>query len=442
MQSITLVLVDIGLAVMMLRHSLVCISVCRSAHFLRTARNGRGARRLGRGGPRFIIVVPVLREANTLRAAVEHLELLKRDHQAQILVVTTEREVAEKNSYPDAGDTIRIASALSLDNRITHLHYEDPLGVKADQLNCAVAYCEKMHRGELNQVYIIVYDADSRPPVISLDDFSEAIQNNPTVDVFHQSSRFELRRKAGVRAPSWRNTFEQVLVDSGALRANRFVLSYELPRLMARTGILGKFNRWVSSCVYTHVTGHGLCVRASLLKLRPFPSRSPLEDMHYSFILGSHNTAMVPIQSLDSAEVPETLRRQFIQATSWFQGPARFKSYLKDNAIKRGLRAKCLALSAAAISIEWLSCAIMPTALFFWALNGQGSSQLFAAGILLLFLIQVVISEIVLGGDHSLKRRVARVALFPMTVTIFGLAGWVGVGKLLGNRNIHAKTER
>jgi hypothetical protein len=35
------------------------------------------------------------------------------------------------------------------------------------------------------------------------------------------------------------------------------------------------------------VTGHGLCVRLSLLERLPFPARSPLEDMHYSFTLCS-----------------------------------------------------------------------------------------------------------------------------------------------------------
>ena len=51
--------------------------------------------------------------------------------------------------------------------------------------------------------------------------------------------------------------------------------------------------------VYAHVTGHGLCVRLSLLEQLPFPARSPLEDMHYSFILGSRGLPMVPVPSLD-----------------------------------------------------------------------------------------------------------------------------------------------
>ncbi|HUZ26193.1 MAG TPA: hypothetical protein VMV07_20760 [Streptosporangiaceae bacterium] len=39
--------------------------------------------------------------------------------------------------------------------------------------------------------------------------------------------------------------------------------------------------RALCSGVDAHVTGHGLCVRLSLLEKLPFPARSPLEDMHY-----------------------------------------------------------------------------------------------------------------------------------------------------------------
>jgi Glycosyl transferase family group 2 len=70
------------------------------------------------------------------------------------------------------------------------------------------------------------------------------------------------------------------------------------------------------------VTGHGLCVRLSLLLRLPFPHRSPLEDMHYSFRLGSHGLAMVPVASLDRAEVPGSVRAQVGQAARWFFGPA------------------------------------------------------------------------------------------------------------------------
>lgn len=332
--NMTLLLIEIFLASMLLRHALVTLSVCRSVSFLR--RSPTVAREDRDSGPYFFIVVPALREANTLSSAVHHLKQMIREHQARIILVTTEREVSEAPKYPGASNTIDIALALARDDRIVHLHYRDPLGVKADQLNFAVEHISKIAPETLDNVFVVVYDADSRPPFSALDDFDRAIRTNPSVDVFHQSSKFELRTGAGAGKATWLNSCAQSLLESGALRANRFVLSYELPRLLARNGARGRFRRFMSSYVYTHVTGHGLCVKARLLVKRPFPSRSPLEDMHYSFILGSHNTAMVPVASLDSAEVPDTLRGQFDQAMSWFQGPARFRNYLKDGAILQG----------------------------------------------------------------------------------------------------------
>jgi hypothetical protein len=78
----------------------------------------------------------------------------------------------------------------------------------------------------------------------------------------------------------------------------------------------------------------------------PFPARSPLEDMHYSFILGSRGLPMIAVPSLDSAEVPDSVTAQLQQAARWFFGPARFARYLKDPATLRGWRARAMAASA------------------------------------------------------------------------------------------------
>jgi len=387
-------------------------------------------------------MVPVLREGSILRSAIDHLDLLRRTHLAHIVVVTTQREVAEAASHPDAADTLEVARTLAREGRVIHLHYDDPLGVKGDQLNFAVARCRELLQESFEDAFVLVYDADSRPPTRSLSEFSRAICNNPTVDVFHQSSVFEVRGDKKIADKTGPAYLRRMLVESGALRANRFVLAYELPRLLSRAALRGPLRRTITSYVYTHVTGHGLCIRASLLKCLPFPARSPLEDMHYSFILGSHNIAMVPIPSLDSAEVPPSLQAQFEQAASWFQGPARFAQYFSDDAIRSGPRAWSLALTAAAISLEWLSCAFMPALLFGVAMFGTSTAQLLATAILGLFLFQLLVTELVLGSSSSPGHRLGKLVVFPIVVTLFGIAGWVGALKLLVGGSFQAKTER
>ena len=95
----------------------------------------------------------------------------------------------------------------------------------------------------------------------------------------------------------------------------------------------------------------------SLLIDLPFPARSPLEDTHYSFYLGSRDFPMIAVPSLDRAEVPGTVREQIRQAARWFFGPARFMRYLRDPATRQGVRATIMALSALGSAVEWLGCA-------------------------------------------------------------------------------------
>src|ERR1019366_2549677 len=234
------------------RQMFVLAALVRSGRFLR---HGEAARPPGAGGgttPRFFIVVPVLREAAVLREAVAHFQAVTCGHAATVLVVTTAREPAETGRHPAAGDTTALARELAGEGTCTHVHYPDPLGLKGDQLNYAAACCAGMLPDGVpsSQAFLVCYDADSRPPVDSLARFTQAIAGNPGADVFHQSSRFEFRPP---RRPG-----------AGALRANRFVLGFEIPRLVNRSARVSAVKRALCSGVYAHVTGHGLCVRLSL----------------------------------------------------------------------------------------------------------------------------------------------------------------------------------
>ena len=103
----------------------------------------------------------------------------------------------------------------------------------------------------------------------------------------------------------------------------------------------------------------------------PFPARSPLEDMHYSFLLGSRSLPMVAVPSLDSAEVPDTVTAQVQQAARWFFGPARFARSLQDPAARPGWRAKVMAASAAGSAAEWVGCGIVPALVCFLIVAGS-----------------------------------------------------------------------
>jgi hypothetical protein len=386
-------------------------------------------------------VVPVLREAAILPEAVTHFRALACGHVATVVIVTTAREDGEAPRHPAAGDTVAAAQELAREGKCVHLHYPEPLGLKADQLNYAAARCAAMLLGGVpsSSAFLACYDADSRPPLDSLARFTRAIAGHPGADVFHQSSRFEARRRP-TAGPL--RQLRAAVCDAGALRANRFVLGFELPRLLNRSGQASVIKRALCSGVYAHVTGHGLCVRLSLLEKLPFPARSPLEDMHYSFILCSQGLPMVPVPSLDCAEVPGSVTAQVHQAARWFFGPARFARYLEDPATRGGWPTKIMAASAFGSAAEWAGCAIVPALVCVLITAGTPAVRITAGCYAAVCTAQVVLTEAWLGAPGPPGTRLARLAAFPLALGVHGTGGILGCARLLGGASGAGKTER
>jgi hypothetical protein len=423
------------------RQAFVLSGIMRSGRFLRQETDPQPASGHSGAAVRFFIVVPVLREAAILPAAVAHFQALACGHAATVVIVTTAREAAEAHQHPAAGDTVAAARELARDGKCLHLHYPDPLGLKADQLNYAAASCAAMLPDGVpsSQALLTCYDADSRPPLDSLARFTRAIEGHPGADVFHQSSRFESRQQPAA-GPLRRA--RAAVCDAGSLRANRFVLGFELPRLLNRSGQASALKRALCSGVYAHVTGHGLCVRLSLLERLPFPARSPLEDMHYSFILGSRGLPMVPVPSLDSAEVPGSVTAQVQQAARWFFGPARFARYLKDPAARTGWPARVMAASAAGSAAEWAGCAVVPAVVCVLIAAGTPPVRVTAGCYAAVCAVQVVLTEAWLGAPGPPAARLARVAAFPLALGVHGAGGLLGWARLLRGASGAGKTER
>ena len=207
------------------RQAFVLSAIVRSGRFLRQGHDARQPSAGSGAMPRFFIVVPVLREAAILPETVAHFQALACGHAATVVIVTTAREAAEAPRNAADGDTIAAARKLAREGKCVHLNYPDPLGLKADQLNHAAAHCAAMLPGGVpsSQAFLACYDADSRPPLDSLDRFTRAIVDHPRSDVFHQSSRFESRQRPAA-GPLRR--VRAAVCDAGALRANRFVLGF------------------------------------------------------------------------------------------------------------------------------------------------------------------------------------------------------------------------
>ena len=436
-------ILTILLLFLVMRHLLVLKSIYRSYRFLNKNLLKGKSTDIETPRPFFYIVLPVLREAAIIRQTLDHFKTLVKGHNARVVVVTTTREDFESKRYTEFENTIMMVKELARTGMCVHLHYPNPEGIKADQLNYAAYHLISSMTDDatISNSFIICYDADSRPPFDSLSCFENVISRYTDVNIFHQSSQFEMRQieNTGKSVPSW---LKRVIANSGALRANRFVLAYEIPRLLNRSTLSGYLKRKVCSYVFSHVTGHGLCIRLSLLKHLPFPSRSPLEDMHYSFILGSRNEPIIPIPSLDCADVPAVLRDQVEQAARWFFGPGRFFSYFRYLESTQDLRARLLCVSCIAICIEWLSCAIIPMLLVLLLWNSNIFIRVLVAAFIIVYSLQLIAVELCIGSPIRILDTVGRFIFYPINCILFGIGGIIGAIRLIRGTSIESKTER
>lgn len=401
----------LALAAQILRHAIILGNVEAAARRIRRTVPVENA-----GGPPVAVVLPMLREQRLVAETVEHFRGLLRGGD-QLLVVTSARETA--GSGPTTSD---LASRLCNGRHVRHLHLSDPAGRKGDQVNLAAAALA----GDGRDWLVVVYDADSRPPRGSLSEFAALAAAHPYVNVFHQSARFEVRGRPGA--------LQRALADAGALRANRFVLAYELPRLLSRAPAASRRRRLAARLTYGHVSGHGLGVRAAYLRHRPLPARTTMEDMYWSFGLAAEGVPIVPLHSLDRSEVPTPFNAQLRQARRWFAGPGRAAAYLvgRRGAMRPGDVA--VAASALLISAEWLSCAAAPPALAALVRSG-GTDRLLGGLFTGIYAIQLVVCAKALLPPG---RRWRAVAVFPVVNTGFGLAGWAA----LAGAGANTKTER
>jgi hypothetical protein len=406
----------IGRGVAMLqavRHCLMVVGHWRSWRHLRTLRltvaNGSDVT--------LLVVLPVIQEQERLASGVSYMRsIIESVDRALVVIVTTEREARR----PAQGMTTpALASKLAAaDDLIVHVHCADPAARKGDQINEAVVWAERsLSLLEDHGVAIVVYDVDSRPTAAALCEIAASLRAHPDADVFHQSSRFEVRDRRG---PGW----SRVVADAGALRANRFVMSTELPRLLNRDPRASPVRRALASVTYGHVSGHGLVVRLPAAQELPLPPRTELEDMAYSFVLATRRVPVVPLVSLDVADVPRSLRAQFEQQARWFKGPSRACEYGRNPASGHGLRATLVTVSAFLGAMDWLMSAF--TVPILWdAVRANDRRRAGALRVLIVAcLLELVSADCALGASEAIWERAARIAAYPLSNTLFGVAGW------------------
>ncbi|ONH51350.1 hypothetical protein CcI49_35995 [Frankia sp. CcI49] len=334
----------------------------------------------GPARPFFVLVLPMLREQRLIADTVSLFSRMAAGYgPARVVVVTTAREEAERDratarlpelaaalaagtpvdrlirnfrsvlpaaqlaglaetcrgsAAADCAATVRavfealpttsqLAADLTRDRpSVRHLHYPDPQGTMADQVNHAARVeLDRLAADgvDTNWVYLAQYTADSRPDPATLNvaahriaDLHQATGQPPRV--LQQSALFLANLSTFPTGPAGR------YLTGAALLQSRWSLAREIPTwrrhrrpAATRTGLRLRWPR------YAHCTGHGLFLHAeTFLRWGGLPTRTMNEDLALGFLVSAAGVPIDPIPAVEWADSPTSPAEVIRQKRQWF----------------------------------------------------------------------------------------------------------------------------
>ncbi len=215
-----------------------------------------------------------------------------------------------------------------------HLHYPSSKGNMGQQLKYG---CEQLplYLDDLNiprsQVYLAVYNADSRPHIDTLQrvatqcsEFRTRYRSCPPV---MQQCAVYLKNESSADF-----SFKSLLLQSCGILQTRFVLSHELPRLRRQSQSAHEFkfgkprlHQRLLGSEFALCVGHGLFIRYDVVeRLNNFSVSEYSDDLLWSFRLCIDHVPILPLSLLEAAESPSTFRSLILQKKNWFLGYTEF----------------------------------------------------------------------------------------------------------------------
>ena len=266
--------------------------------------------------PVIIIMIPALREGETIRRTIQtfariHYPKIK----LKVVVVTTEREF--EGNFNQNKNTITIAKKqiddLNSSNQYEsfHLiHYPYKQGVKADQLNYAIGQLQILLPDYFNdRTYLGVYDADSVTPENTLEMLAKDATMNDYPNIYQQPTSYF--NNYNILPSNLNGLFSK----SFSWLQSAFAIYHEANLFITQEGNTKKIIK-TGYCV-----GHGMFVRWPFLKrIGLFPT--PIEDTRLGHIASYLGEKIKVLPAFDSADVTVGIVSQIKQASVWFIGEA------------------------------------------------------------------------------------------------------------------------
>jgi len=330
-------------------------------------------------GTRFILVVPLLREQPLIGPLVRALTQLAATHPStSIALVTTEAEYAARARA--SGKAASLADALAAGRRpsrvvarflgllpaaelellarqargqdrercaelvgaamaanrptpelaaeqarqagdgiVRHWHYPQPDGDMVRQLNYAIRGETKRALAEgtnLDQIFFVIYNADSRPHPATLRAAATLIAENAQAP----GGPVRLIQQSAVFTSNLTNLppgLAGAVLEGAAWLQSRWTTSREIPRLRRQA----RYARCHSGTLMplAHCVGHGLMIRADLLaELGGLPESTGNEDLALGYLACAAGVPIDPLPLLEEADTPVTLGSWLSQARQWF----------------------------------------------------------------------------------------------------------------------------
>ena len=255
---------------------------------------------------RIHILIPVYKEAEVIKASVEYFDKLAQFPNVLIYYVTTEKEGGNS-------DTVAALKQMPEQYKFSHLHYPETEGFKAHQLNWAIEQILASQDGANSQAtYFGIYDVDSRPEIEVI---KTILYGN---DPIYQQPSIYLENYTRI-AP-----VQQI----GALFQTKWELCGNIPifRKYQRS-----FQQERSVTSLPHCTGHGLFIRADILKKAGLlDTRTLTEDLEFGYRAAFREIPITLLHEIDYTQYAPTFPSAIRQTSRWFHGEMDLYRYFSN----------------------------------------------------------------------------------------------------------------
>lgn len=321
------------------------------------------------------IIIPVYDELAVIEKSIKNFMGLAEKGGIHIYYVTTEKEVGEWTTK----DALKMMiKKYGLEENVHIIEYPNTYGVMAHQLNFAI---KQLPKGTI----CFVYNVDSVIDIRTID-YVLKYKDYLKCGVFQQYSYSDLNTKNRI-------------INSAILWQNRWMFSYELPKVLEESRKDSIFN-------FNYVIGHGLIFRKEIFdKFEHFSESDINEDNVLGYVLSIKHIPIYTIPYLEKVDFAFDTKAYLIQQETWFNGPLYAYKYYLDSRRKflngsLKLRLFWIASLNFRAALNWL---FFPMLCIFWILllSITGRWEHLFLLILLIILYVKGINEI---SNYYLKR--------------------------------------